>query len=296
VTLCGLAGCQDGPALKDTFETGPAVARAEAAPSYLTMATLYNPRVAHLNPFWARADLALDHVEDGKLERDHAEATIQFRLPREFNFIIQKVSEDYFILGCDKERYWWFDRKAKPPTVVIGRHASATREKIAMLGVPVLPLEIVDVLGVSPLPVTGVLPTARWSPLKNWVVFSLPAPNTPGGTIEYWLEPRSSDPARIRILDDKKNELIDCRTEKLGLVKVGSRLDEGTRIASKVRISVPERQTVMILEMNAMENRALTTSKAFDLGTLKAAYPSDREIDLDTVVINRDAGPGKGSK
>jgi hypothetical protein len=291
-----MAGCQDGPALRDNFETGPSITRTDKVPTYLSMAALYNKRVAHLNTFWARADLALDHVEDGKVVRDHAEATIQFRLPREFNFIIQKVSEDYFVLGCDNDRYWWFDRKVKPATVVVGKHVSATREKIAMLGVPVLPLEIVDVLGVSPLPVTGALPQTRWSPLKNWVVFSMPAPNTAGGTIEYWLEPRTSDPARIRILDEKQNELIDCRTEKLGLVKVGSRLDEATRMASKVRISVPERQTVMIIEMNSMENRPLKTSKAFDLNTLRNAYPSDREIDLDSVVIPKSAASSKGSK
>ena len=149
---------------------------------------------------------------------------------------------------------------------------------------------------VAPLPVSGDLPTARWSPLKKWVVFSMPATNTPGGTIEYWLDPRSSDPVRIRILDTHAKELIDCRMEKMGLVKVGARLDEGTRMASKVRISIPERQTVMIIEMNAMENRSLKSSNAFDLPTLKAAYPSEREIDLDTVVINPGDGSDKGSK
>lgn len=278
------AGCRQNTFAGDTFEKGEVVRRAGGPERYSQIVEKYNARVVHLNTFWSRADLRLEYLnEDGERQRDEAEATIQYELPSKFSFMISKLAEHYFTLGCDAERYWWIDRKVTPPTVVFGRHAAATREKVALLGVPVLPLEIVECLGVTPLPTPPNSAETQWSPLRQLIVFRLPAGTGRGGEIEYWLDPTTLDPARIRIFDAAGKVTIDCRHEVPTMVDVGGRPDGATRIAAKLRVLIPQRETTLTISLNSMENRSMKNSKAFDLVALRAAYRVVREIDLDSV-------------
>ena len=286
-----LGGCNKDLKVDEPFEKGSVVTRAGDPPSFKDLAAKYNQRVAKLNSLWARADIRLEFVDDnGDRQREEAEATLQCVLPRKFSFMISKISEHYFTLGCDDEKYWWIDRKDSPPTIMMGRHAMATRKKAALLGVPLLPLEMVECLGVTPLPASAKTPPTRWSPLKQSVVFVIPAGSTPdSGTIEYWIDPQTADPRRIRIFDAKGGLTVDCHHEDIAMVKVGAGLDEATRMASKLKVFVPQRETILTISLNSMEHRSLNGSKAFDLAALKNAYRIDREIDVDDAVAKQNS-------
>ncbi len=293
-----LSGCNKDSKVSDHFEKGSTVTRIGEPLRFLDLARKYNQRVTKLSSLWSRADIRLEYVNDeGERQRDEAEATLQFELPSKFSFMISKLSDHYFTLGCDDQKYWWIDRKDTPPTVIFGRHAQATRKKAALLGVPLLPREMVECLGVTPLATSGLPPVTKWSALKQWVVFTLPAKAADGGTIEYWVDPETADPGRIRMFDVKGIVTVDCHHQEPALVKVGARLDDATRTASKLKVFVPLRETILTITLNSMENRSLKGSKAFDLAALKQAYRIEREIDVDEVEAKKNsAAPAGASK
>lgn len=291
-----LTGCSKDSKITDHFESGASVQRTGEPPKFPDITKKYNERVAKLSSLWARADIRLEYVDDNaERKRDEAEATLQFELPGRFSFMISKLSDHYFTLGCDAEKYWWIDRKDSPPSVVFGRHDAATREKAALLGVPLLPREMIECLGVTLL-AADQAPATSWSALKHWVVFTLPAKNPGAGTIEYWVDPLTADPARIRMFDASRNVTIDCHLQDIALVKVGARLDDATRMASKLKVFVPLRETILTISLNSMEVRSLKGSKAFDLAALKQAYRIDREIDVDKVEAEKKPAPAGASR
>jgi len=105
-----------------------------------------------LNRLTAAVVLRLDYRdEDGVQHLEQVEGRCEFVRPRQFVLTLRKVSQDIAILGSDPERFWWIelgDRKR----ALVGEHEKTGAERLAVAGVPVHPLDLIELMGITPLP------------------------------------------------------------------------------------------------------------------------------------------------
>lgn len=145
-----LAGCQSGPRPIDPADLGP-------PPSYSELAAAYNRRVQPMETFWSRATVqVVQQTARGRETRDQGEGFLQIQRPRRLALQLGKLGETFFYLGSNDDLYWWFDMLERDNRrATIGRHDEATPEVIEAFGVPVHPLDLLDVLPITPMPAEG---------------------------------------------------------------------------------------------------------------------------------------------
>jgi|GEM_PF-652796 len=126
-------------------------------PSYAELASAYNARVAPLETLWARTNVqVVQRTARGRETRDQGEGFLQLQRPRRLALQLGKIGETFFYLGSNETVYWWFDMLDRDNRrATLGRHEDATPEVIARFGVPLHPLDLLDVLPVTPLPEAG---------------------------------------------------------------------------------------------------------------------------------------------
>ncbi len=176
------------------------------APSFEAIAARYNERTARLGQVWASAVVRLEYVdEDGDLRREQGEGHLQFIAPTRLALSVGKLSETIFWLGCDAERYWWFDLSERDEAVV-GRHENVGRPCSQNVGLPAHPLDIIELLGVSPL-YASQPGEARvgWSTDGKWIVVETPARL---GVKHVFLDPTTYEPAWIKLYADRDGQPI----------------------------------------------------------------------------------------
>jgi hypothetical protein len=275
-----LGGCSSQQTTVDAFDA-PAVARSGPAPSYATFAAAHNARVKGLDRLWARAELSLTYTDDdGEVQREEAEANLQYILPRRFSLLISKVAEFYFGFGSNDQKYWWIDVKNSPRSAIFGDHAKATPEKVYRFGLAVLPLELIDALGIMPVSPTNSEIQTTWSPSGYWMLMTEPLPG--GLSRQWWIEPKTMWPGRIRLFDRTGHELIDARFDQFNVVQGSGPADALSRHPAKIEVRLPAKATTLKLNLNDMENRGSRAGTApYDLDRLLKAYRIERSIDLD---------------
>lgn len=117
----------------------------------LAVAT-HNQRVAQVQSLWARAVVQVWYPDDeGNERREQLEGHLNYRSPRGLVMTFMKVGEIGAVLGSNDERYWWAEVR-DPKLARVGRHERATAARLDEFGLPVAPLDLIDLLGLSPLP------------------------------------------------------------------------------------------------------------------------------------------------
>ncbi len=147
------------------------VGAVEERPSYAELREQVNARSERLGRLWARATVVVDSVVDGEARRDQADGYLQVVRPTKLSLSLGKsIDRMYFFLGSDEERYWWVDTlDAEQRVALVGTHARATAARAAEFGVPVHPLDLIELLGISGLPEEGETP--RWdAEVGGWAV------------------------------------------------------------------------------------------------------------------------------
>jgi hypothetical protein len=286
MTLCvlgsvlTLGGCAQQTTQMDAFDA-PAVERLGPAPSYATFAAAHNARVKGLDRLWARAELSLTYTDDeGEEQREEAEANLQYILPRKFSLLISKVAEFYFGFGSNEQKYWWIDVKNSPRTAIVGEHAKATPEKVYRFGLAVLPLDLIDGLGIMPVRTTNAEIKTAWSAQGAWMIFREPLAS--GLTREWWIEVPTMWPGRIRLFDRAGAEVIDARFDQFNVVEGSGPPNALSRHPAKIEVRLPARSTVLKLTLNDMQNRGAKAGQApYELDRLMKAYRIERTIDVD---------------
>jgi hypothetical protein len=134
---------------------GPRYPEPAVVPGYAEAAARFNARVARLDRVWSRVNLTLrSPKERGGTSVERAEGYLQLEQPDRTSLSIMKLGETYFSLGSDAEGYWWLDMSERDrKTALYGLHAEATPELVGRLGLPVHPRELLDLFGITPLPV-----------------------------------------------------------------------------------------------------------------------------------------------
>lgn len=187
------------------------------------------------------------------------------------------VDRMYFYLGSNDQLYWWVDSmKDHAREAAVGRLELATRERAAQLGVPVHPLDLLELIGVTTLPESG--GEVRWVDRGRAIEVTAPAR---WGIRRLQLDPVMFEPTRIELLDDAGNMVARAEIALPVAVTI-----EGSghrpRIAGRVRIALPTLEAEVTIDIHSPE----TTSRrprlqAFDLLSLLESLRIDQIYSLD---------------
>jgi hypothetical protein len=263
-----LAGCRHG--LIGGKARGP-------APTYQELAATYNARVGPLERLWSTTTVRVWYPnEEGEEEQAQVEGHLQYLRPSKFSLSFEKVGEVHGLLGSNDQKYWWIE-VGKQRTAHIGEHAKVTPARVAKLGVPVHPLDLVECLGITPLPVDGAPAGVAWSNDGAALVVTIPGRM---GCRRLTLNPETYEPSRIELLGGDGRPSATCDLEMYERIETPDH--QGPRMATRFLMSAQDgklriRLTLGVPEMSASRPK----EKAFDLPTLLKAYSVNQIDDLD---------------
>lgn len=270
VLLLALAvsGCRTRPAVP----TGPAV---EPVPADFVQS--YNQTLEPLDRLWARTVVRVDAPSaDGKRERTQGEGYLQLIRPRNVSLSVGKyIDRMYFVLGSSDERYWWLDMLDQDDKVaLVGLHEEVTPELAGELGVPVHPLDLLDLLALTPVADDAAV---AWS--GDLVAVTMPT--RLGGVREVGIEPGTFNAQRV-VLRDASGQLIarsELSMHRAARVSLGG----FAGVPGRAVIELPTIDATVTLDLSDAENLGGKPREVvFDLPTLlERAYRIDRVIDLD---------------
>ncbi len=193
VTLLGLhGGCASTP-------KGPRpVPEGTPPPAYADIAARYNQRVAPLEHLSAATVTRIWYTdEQGQAREDQIEGRLTLVRPTDVYLRFDKLGETYAMLGSNSERYWWMEL-GETRTAWVGSHQHAAPDRVADFGVPVHPINLIELLGVTPLPESGEASQVAWSPDRRNVQVSVPRGD---GRVRLTLDRTTFEPNRVELLN-----------------------------------------------------------------------------------------------
>ncbi len=282
--LAGMVGCAS---VRHDGSSGVKLKPPPATmPEYVDIAKRFNRRIARLNRIWSRANLTLKYTDDtGKKNVDRAEGYVQLIQPDKTAISVNKLGETYFYFGSNATGYWWLDLSDSSDKVALfGTHAKATPQRVALLGLPVHPLELLDLFAITPLPDQANAGTVSWDGLAGQFVVEVPAL---WGHRKMWLHTQTLAPQRVELIGRDGSVRATAKLERYISVPVVGDGRVPPKMASRYRIELfmpgkPSRSTKLILELYGTTNKDMS-ARAFDLGQLIKAYGVGRTINLDTI-------------
>jgi len=144
LALAFLLGCRAGG---PRAPTGP-------LPEYATIAAAYNARLEPIQRLWARAVTRVWYPDEhGEENSEQLEGFFQYIRARSVLILFDKVglSQTFAVFGSNDTHYWWIELLDEK-VMHLGTHAGVTPQRVRELGLPVHPLELLEVLGLVPLP------------------------------------------------------------------------------------------------------------------------------------------------
>lgn len=292
LALCafGVAlGCASGGS-PDQFGSTKADA---SLPSYEEIAARHNERAALLQRLWARAVVEFRYIDaDGRRKREQGEGHLQFAAPSRFALSVGKLGEIVVYLGCDSQRFWWFER-GDASRVSIARHENVGTACADDLGLPAHPLEIIELMGVTALPATGgrVQRSARGE-----IVVDAP---TRAGFRRLALDPRTLELVMIGVYaSGAAQPTLLARLEEYDNVEIAGRGGIPPRAASRLVITHSTTDTEIRINLAAMTDgvrQGRIPDEAFDFDTLRSAF-GPREILVLDASCPRPALPAQGRR
>jgi len=276
--LAGI-GCQSAPSKPaPNVATAPVV---KPLPPVASVVDAQNERVRGLDTLWARVSLRVDgKLANAQLNKEEAEGHLQVILPFKVAVSINKLGNTYFYLGSNETLYWWFDLSGDQRAYV-GRHASATAETVDRFGVPVHPLDLIELMAILPVPATGQPGSPErlnWSADGSLLWYDVAAR---GSTKRILIDPKSLLPVMVELLDVSGKVVV--RSELSKYVAFASRTVPGANpsIASRCIVTVPRQDLTITINLNDPDGRT-PKADAFNLDYLaNKAFRKARVIDLD---------------
>lgn len=261
--------------------SGPRVAGAGGVPAYDEVAAAFNRRVAPLERLWCTTTLQAWYPnEKGKQDRAQVEGRLGYIRPHRVSLTMEKLGEMYGALGCNEREYWWLERNEER-LARVGEMVKVSPERIAQLGLPVHPLDLVEAVGLSPLPETG--GATRWSEDGKSIVVT-----TPGrlGERRMWLDSSRFEPSRVELTGGVGGSEAVMSAELASYQPVvlppgsADSVRMATRITARSRVRDGELRVVLTLgEPEVRKDRP--RDAVFELERLLAAYRITRVERLD---------------
>jgi len=254
---------------------GVAIESAAPPPDFAGVAAAHDARVERLARLWTSAVVQLTYTdEDGRRQRDQGEGYLQVIQPDRFALSVGKFGEAYVYVGSNPEFYWWFELRGTP-RAWIGRHAGrAALDR----DVPIHPLDLLDLLGVTPLarPDDMDRPGGSVSRAEDGSVIVEVPTREPGGLRRVTLDARTFEPGRIELLSSDGRLVAVARLGEYGPVTVWGDGRLPPRTAWLVEVEFPGQDSGLRLRMSNPENRGEAAPlAAFDLDRLLRKYRID---------------------
>lgn len=267
VMTSGCAGTRSG----DSTLGSPGVPK-EPPPAYADIRAAYNTRVERLERLWARVSLRLRGIDDQKQPFDEVvDGNLQIERPRRFSLLVMKLGSTYFHLGSNQTQFWWLDLYTKPYSALVGEHAAARVEDTAKFGLPVYPLDLMPLLGITPLGEEAPKSVA-WNALGQIVIVEA------GGTGErrLTLDARTMRPVLVELLGADGKAIVTARHSEYISVDVRGEPLAKAAIATRVALDFRQAQLKADVSLWDPENRPVR-AELFDLAGMKDRYGVERE-------------------
>lgn len=285
--LCVLAALLTG--CRSTGRSGAQVARGEL-PEYAAVAAAYNLRVAPLDRLWSTHTSRFWYPnEKGEEENAQVEGHLQYLSPSRFSLTLEKVGELQAALGCNEREYWWIEvgevRRAR-----VGEQAKANAERVARLGLPVHPLDLVETLGITPLPAAGGGEEVQWSEDRKSLVITVAGRM---GRRRLWVEPDTFEPSRVELLDSGGKVAVSAVLTKYERVAMPPGAPSVPRMATRVEADAYQGQKKLRVRLTLYDplvSASRPKPKSFDLDELLKAYRINNVEHLDQPEPPRPAG------
>jgi hypothetical protein len=176
-------------------------------PEYRAVAEGYNRRLVNLDRLWTYTSVRFWVVdEEGKERTEVLDGRLQLILPLCLSLRLDKVNSTYALLGSNAERYWWIEL-GDEPRAFWGAHAAVSDETLARVGgeggLPVHPLDMIELLGITPLPMpgggvgVGDEPEVSWSADGRWLRVTVPGRV---GLRRIWVDPATFEASKVELL------------------------------------------------------------------------------------------------
>ena len=287
VAMSGLAACnqskRDSLGPSSDAQTSPGATRqvSKPLPKFEVLAARYNERVRGLESLRTPVGLIIDaEDQDGKSQREQVEGNLSLVQPRYVVMRLDKIGQTLFQLGSNPEHYWWIDLSGEEKVALVGTHAKARSDTAARFGVPVHPLDLIELLAITPLETEGARPGMRWSPDGKQIILTVPG-RWAGRRL--WITPENGQATRVELLNMRGDVEVRARLEKYQIAAIRGDTITQPRIATKLFIEVPRNRVNVELNIVEPENPGdRVRMTAFDLERQKDNLGVERVVDLDT--------------
>ncbi len=245
-------------------------------PAYTQIVARYNARVARLERLWTPIAVRLRGTNDrGETFDESTEGYLLFVRPRNVSLSILKIGEEYFRLGSNPTDFWWFDMTGDTSVALRGTHDRADPAAIRRFGVPVHPLDLVELLAITPLD-----PQARadvtWADGRT-VRVTLPGRSGPRRLL---LDAESLEPREAAVLGRDGTPTITAALSEYVAAEVLDQRAARPRLASLVEVRFAGNDLTCRLQLTQPENREINPAN-FDYAGLKARFRIKTEVSLD---------------
>jgi len=270
--LLAPAGCQLPPATQPVSTTRPGGTKAattrpsQTQPSltYADVAARYNKNITRLDKLWTAGTVELKWTDRGQRRWEQGDVHVILLPPSRMAFEINKAGITLLWAGADQERYWLFDLQ-DPRTAYVGRHADYGRSPETPL--PIHPLDLVRILGVTPLPLTAGDATVEWigkGDAQSWLV-EFP------GRMRMVIDPQTALPSRIDLLDAHGYSRVIARLSAPDRVEIENAPPGAfPTMNTRFEITMTDRDGRMTLYLSRMTNRSdKFNEKIFNFDILK---------------------------
>lgn len=303
IGLAMLAGCGEPKDNSEEKLTIPSTVGRGKLPTYAQVAQGYNARTEVIERLSTQVSLI---IEADKLDeqgnstgrtRDQLEGNLSIRRPQKVALRLDKVGQNVAYLGSNDFSYWWFDLSGKEPTAIVGTHLKASPTDAADFGLPVHPLEFIELLGVMPLP-TGasqvkqqpqskiMLPMVAWSRDGKSIEVTTASR---WGSRRFTMNPDTFEPSRIDLLDEQGGLAVGSLLSRYAPISVEGKPGSATQVATRIELTIPASTTQVLMVLADPRVPLQVRERAFDVMELIDAYGIKRFIDHDRIKAKRAA-------
>jgi len=291
VMFCAVAtlnvGCRSGQVREP--DKGGAVQRGEL-PAYDVVAAKYNERVAGLEQVETLVSLGITAKnEKGERIKNQVEGNLKIKLPSSASMRVDKAGKSIFYLGSNEQHYWWIDLTADPKVAMVGQHAKATPESVSNFGVPVHPMDLIEVMAVRPLPAKGEggdRAKLAWSENGRALIVSLPGR---WGERRFSLDPETYDPIRIELLDGTGNTVVSAVHTDFVTAEVVGNVGARPRLSKRIDLTLPAQDATVTVAVYEPKNPGPQMRvQVFNLRAVLQAYNVQKVVDIDGARADND--------
>jgi hypothetical protein len=273
-------GCRSQPTSPDqgsVVQHGP-------LPTYAEVAKGYNSRVERLDRVEALVALNVTaRNAKGEQIKNQVEGNLKIMLPASVSLRVDKVGKPVFYLGSNDQQYWWVDLTADPKVAMVGKHAAATPEAVKDFGVPVHPLDLIEVMAVKPLPPAvepnGAKAKLAWTDDGRSLLVTLPGR---WGERRLTLDPRTYEPTRVELLDGEGKAVVSCRHTNFQPVEVVGDAAAQPRITRRIDLTLPVQEATVTVAVYEPRNPGPNLRvQVFNLRAVLQNFNVNNVVDID---------------